>query len=198
VIWAYGAQHGLRFSLFRPFNWIGPRLDSLDAARIGSSRALTQLIVNLTDGAPIQLVDGGRQRRCFTDVTDGVECLYRIIQNPGGVCDGQIINIGNPDNEASIREVAEMLVKKFERHPQRASFPPFAGFKEIPSGDYYGEGYQDLEHRRPSIRNARRLLKWQPKVGLEDSIEQTLDYFLGDTLATRDESAVKALPRANS
>jgi UDP-4-amino-4-deoxy-L-arabinose formyltransferase/UDP-glucuronic acid dehydrogenase (UDP-4-keto-hexauronic acid decarboxylating) len=189
VIWAYGAQHGLRFTLFRPFNWIGPRLDSLDAARIGSSRALTQLIVNLTDGAPIQLVDGGRQRRCFTDVSDGVECLHRIIENPGGVCDGQIINIGNPDNEASIREIAEMLVKKFERHPQRAKFPPFAGFHEVPSADYYGEGYQDLEHRRPSIRNARRLLKWAPRVGLEASIEQTLDYFLGDTLASEETRA---------
>ena len=113
--------------------------------------------------------------------------MHRIIENPGGVCDGRIINIGNPDNEASIQEIAEMLVKEFERHPQRAKFPPFAGFQEIPSADYYGEGYQDLEHRRPSIRNARRLLAWQPRVGLEASIAQTLDYFLSDTLAARRE-----------
>ena len=49
VIWAYGAQKGLRFTLFRPFNWIGPRLDSLDSARIGSSRAITQLLLNLVE-----------------------------------------------------------------------------------------------------------------------------------------------------
>lgn len=49
VIWAYGEKQGLRFTLFRPFNWMGPRLDSLDAARIGSSRAITQLILNLHD-----------------------------------------------------------------------------------------------------------------------------------------------------
>src|SRR5262249_18616895 len=108
VIWAYGAQEGLRFTLFRPFNWIGPRLDSLDAARIGSSRAITQLILNLTEGTPIQLIDGGEQKRCFTDVTDGIECLYRIIENKDGACDGKIINIGNPAGELSIRELAKM------------------------------------------------------------------------------------------
>jgi len=108
VIWAYGQQKGLRFTLFRPFNWIGPRLDSLMSARIGSSRAITQLILNLVEGTPIQLVDSGNQKRCFTDVSDGVECLYRIIENKGGVCDGRIINIGNPDNEFSIRPVCGM------------------------------------------------------------------------------------------
>ncbi|MCP6588143.1 NAD-dependent epimerase/dehydratase family protein, partial [Klebsiella pneumoniae] len=40
VIWAYGDKSGLRFTLFRPFNWMGPRLDNLNAARIGSSRAI--------------------------------------------------------------------------------------------------------------------------------------------------------------
>jgi UDP-4-amino-4-deoxy-L-arabinose formyltransferase/UDP-glucuronic acid dehydrogenase (UDP-4-keto-hexauronic acid decarboxylating) len=82
VIWAYGQEAGLQFTLFRPFNWIGPRLDSLESARIGSSRAITQLILNLAEGTPIQLVDGGNQKRCFTDVKDGVECLYRIIEKP--------------------------------------------------------------------------------------------------------------------
>ncbi len=53
VIWAYGEKEGLRFTLFRPFNWMGPRLDSLNAARIGSSRAITQLILNLVEGTPI-------------------------------------------------------------------------------------------------------------------------------------------------
>ncbi len=178
VIWAYGQQEGLRFTLFRAFNWIGPKLDSLTSARIGSSRAITQLILNLTEGSPIQLIDGGNQKRCFTDVSDGIECLYRIIENKGDLCDGKIINIGNPDNEASIKELAEMLVGKFEKHPLRPKFPPFAGYREVESGSYYGVGYQDVQHRRPSIRNARRLLGWSPMVGLEQSVEQTLDFFL--------------------
>lgn len=83
VIWAYGEKDGLRFTLFRPFNWMGPRLDSLNSARIGSSRAITQLILNLVEGSPIKLIEGGKQKRCFTDIRDGIEALYRIIENAG-------------------------------------------------------------------------------------------------------------------
>ncbi|OQX05005.1 MAG: bifunctional UDP-glucuronic acid oxidase/UDP-4-amino-4-deoxy-L-arabinose formyltransferase [Desulfobacteraceae bacterium IS3] len=184
VIWAYGEHENLKFTLFRPFNWIGPRLDSLASARIGSSRAITQLILNLVEGTPIQLIDGGEQKRCFTDVSDGIECLYRIIENKDNACDGKIINIGDPDNEASIRELGEILVKKFEKHPLRAEFPPFAGFLEVESGSYYGKGYQDVQHRRPSIRNAKRFVNWMPEVSLEQAVEQTLDFFLTEALKT--------------
>ena len=184
VIWAYGHQEGLQFTLFRPFNWIGPRLDSLESARIGSSRAITQLILNLAEGTPIQLVDGGRQKRCFTDVKDGVECLYRIIENNSGCCDGKIINIGNPDNEASIRHLAEILVEKFHRHPLHKQFPPFAGFREIESKAYYGSGYEDVQHRIPSIQNARRLLNWTPQIDIAQSVEETLDFFLKEAVRT--------------
>ncbi|MDX6915703.1 bifunctional UDP-4-amino-4-deoxy-L-arabinose formyltransferase/UDP-glucuronic acid oxidase ArnA [Pectobacterium carotovorum] len=178
VIWAYGAKSGLRFTLFRPFNWMGPRLDTLDAARIGSSRAITQLILNLVEGSPIKLVDGGAQKRCFTDIHDGIEALFRIIENRNGQCDGQIINIGNPHNEASIRELGEMLLTSFNAHPLRDRFPPFAGFIEVESSSYYGKGYQDVAHRTPSIRNAKRLLEWEPTVKMEQTVAETLDYFL--------------------
>ena len=186
VIWAYGQKEGLRFTLFRPFNWIGPKLDSLASARIGSSRAITQLILNLVEGTPIQLIDGGNQKRCFIDVSEAVECLCRIIENKGGVCDGQIINIGNPDNEASIRELAHMLVEKFDRHPLRSRFPPSAGIIEMESGSYYGAGYEDVQHRRPSIRNARRLLNWSPVIPIEKSVERTLDFFLQEAVKSGD------------
>jgi UDP-4-amino-4-deoxy-L-arabinose formyltransferase/UDP-glucuronic acid dehydrogenase (UDP-4-keto-hexauronic acid decarboxylating) len=178
VIWAYGAHDNLAFTIFRPFNWMGPRLDSLDSARIGSSRAITQLILNLVEGTPFKLVDGGAQKRCFTDIKDGIEALFRIIENKKGRCDGQIVNIGNPDNEAGIRELAEMLLDCFEKHPLRGKFPPFAGFQSVESGQYYGKGYQDVQHRRPSIKNARRLLDWSPTVPLRRTVEETLDYFL--------------------
>lgn len=69
VIWAYGDKEGLRFTLFRPFNWMGPRLDNLNAARIGSSRAITQLILNLVEGSPIKLVDGGGQNAALPTST---------------------------------------------------------------------------------------------------------------------------------
>ncbi|MGY6030618.1 bifunctional UDP-4-amino-4-deoxy-L-arabinose formyltransferase/UDP-glucuronic acid oxidase ArnA [Phytobacter sp. AG2a] len=178
VIWAYGEKEGLRFTLFRPFNWMGPRLDNLNAARIGSSRAITQLILNLVEGSPIKLIEGGKQKRCFTDISDGIEALFRIIENKDGRCDGQIINIGNPENEASIKELAEMLLASFERHPLRANFPPFAGFRDVESSSYYGKGYQDVEHRKPNIRNARRCLNWEPVVDMHKTVEETLDFFL--------------------
>ncbi|MGL5970176.1 MAG: bifunctional UDP-4-amino-4-deoxy-L-arabinose formyltransferase/UDP-glucuronic acid oxidase ArnA [Kluyvera sp.] len=189
VIWAYGDKTDLKFTLFRPFNWMGPRLDNLNAARIGSSRAITQLILNLVEGSPIKLIEGGKQKRCFTDISDGIEALFRIIENKDGRCDGQIINIGNPDNEASIKELAEMLLDCFERHPLRDRFPPFAGFREVESSDYYGKGYQDVEHRKPSIRNAKRLLDWQPTVEMQQTVEETLDFFLRTVELTEEKSS---------
>jgi UDP-4-amino-4-deoxy-L-arabinose formyltransferase/UDP-glucuronic acid dehydrogenase (UDP-4-keto-hexauronic acid decarboxylating) len=197
VIWAYGQQQGLKFTLFRPFNWLGPRLDSLEAARIGSSRAITQLILNLVEGTPLLLIDGGEQKRCFTDVNEGVECLFRIIDSADGRCDGRIFNIGNPNNEASILELAELLIAKFERHPLRDRFPPLAGVKKIESQTYYGDGYQDVTHRRPSIENAIKALGWRPVISLDESVERTLDFFLRDHLALLDFPSAVQQPAAN-
>ena len=98
------------------------------------------------------------------------------------MCNSRIINIGNPDNEASIRDLAEMLLEKFDQHPLRSKFPPFAGFREIESRSYYGAGYQDVQHRRPSIKNAGKLLNWKPTIELEESVEQTLDFFLKEAI----------------
>lgn len=186
VIWAYG-QKGLKFTLFRPFNWMGPRLDNLNSARIGSSRAITQLILNLVEGTPIKLIDGGEQKRCFTDISEGVEALFRIIENKDNICDSQIINVGNPDNEYSIRQMAEVLLEKFEKHPHRDKFPPFAGMHKIESSAYYGAGYQDVQHRRPSIENARRLLDWNPVISMEHTIDETLNFFLDEAISAMEK-----------
>ncbi|MFH0727169.1 MAG: bifunctional UDP-4-amino-4-deoxy-L-arabinose formyltransferase/UDP-glucuronic acid oxidase ArnA [Pseudomonadota bacterium] len=183
VIWAYGATKGLDFTLFRPFNWVGPRLDSLASARIGSSRVITQFILNLVEGTPIRLVDGGAQKRCFTDVRDGIDCLFRIIDDKDERCNGRIFNIGNPENEKSMAELAALLIEKFFSHPLRSQFPPFAGIRRVEARAFYGDGYQDVEHRRPSIRQARKLLGWEPSVPFCRSVEETLDFFLREMVA---------------
>ena len=72
VIYAYGEQ-GLSYTLFRPFNWIGPHLDDVDSPKEGSSRVLTQFLHNILYGRPIKLVDGGTQRRSFTYISDGID-----------------------------------------------------------------------------------------------------------------------------
>ncbi len=182
VIWAYGQEGRLHFTLFRPFNWIGPRLDRLDSARIGSSRAITQMILNLVEGTPILLIDGGAQKRCFTAVEDGIEGLFRIILDKNRNCDGTVMNLGNPDGELSIRELAEILVAAFERHPLRSKFPPFAGYCEVEGVSYYGKGYQDVQSRKPSVAKAGRLLGWKPAIDPRRAVEETLDFFLRDHL----------------
>jgi len=184
VIWAYGFQKGLRFTLFRPFNWIGPKLDELttDPEKEGSSRVVTQFISNLFLGESIKLVDGGLQKRCFTYIDDGVACLIKIIENKDGKCDGQIFNIGNPDNEATVKELAEKLKAMFMAHPSTAGFKKFSEIVEVYSKDYYGEGYQDIDRRVPSIKNAKERIGWAPKVDLDTALRKTLEYYLESNL----------------
>ena len=74
-------------------------------------------------------------------------------------------------NEASIKELAEMVVRKFERHPLRGKFPPFAGMQMMESARYYGAGYQDVAHRKPSIRKAQKLLGWKPAIRIPEGLE---------------------------
>jgi len=186
VIWAYGAGRGLQFTLFRPFNWVGPKLDSLESARIGSSRVITQFILNLVEGTPIRLVDGGKQKRCFTDVKDGIDCLFKIIENPDGCCDGRIFNIGNPDNEFSMQALADILTRQFSTHPLRDYFSPDGGVQYIEARAFYGPGYQDVQHRRPSIKQAQKRLGWQPRVPFGQSVEETLNYFLENAVKEKE------------
>ena len=122
VIWAYGRQ-GLSFTLFRPFNWIGPRLDSIETAKEGSSRVVTQFIADLYLGKPIQVVDGGEQRRCFTYVDDGIAGLMKILQNPGGKATGGIFNLGNPGGDLSIHELAHAYLEMMGDLSERDDVP---------------------------------------------------------------------------
>jgi len=178
VIWAYGQQGELQFTLIRPFNWIGPALDSIEAAKEGSSRVVTQFIADLHLGREIRLVDGGRQRRSFTYVDDGIAALMKIIRNSDRCCDGQIFNLGNPMNDCSIKELAELLLALFREHPRHRNDQAYSRIIEVPAKEYYGEGYQDILSRKPNIDRARKLLGWEPKVGLRDALKRTLDAFL--------------------
>ncbi|MGA2525061.1 MAG: bifunctional UDP-4-keto-pentose/UDP-xylose synthase [Smithellaceae bacterium] len=178
VIYGYGTRGHLEFTLFRPFNWIGPRLDSLYAAKEGSSRVVTQFIAELFMKRPINLVDGGKQKRCFTYVDDGISALMKILENKNDVCKNEIINIGNPANECSVRELANILKKLFTEHPDHKSDKSYSDIIDVSADTYYGKGYQDIYTRKPSIEKARKLLNWEPKIGLEESLRLTLNSFL--------------------
>ncbi|MHB8253187.1 MAG: bifunctional UDP-4-keto-pentose/UDP-xylose synthase [Acidiferrobacter sp.] len=178
VIYAYGKE-GLRFTLFRPFNWIGPKLDNILEPKEGSSRVLTQFLGNILRGNDIQLVDGGSQRRSFTYIDDGVDALLRIIENRDGCADSRIFNIGNPQNDCSIKELADTLVSLVRSYPRYAGLADKVKIIAVDSKEYYGEGYQDILTRVPSIENARQYLGWTPKTDLTTALRKTLDYHLG-------------------
>ncbi len=179
VIAAYGQQQGLKYTLFRPFNWIGPKLDNILEPKEGSSRVLTQFIGNILHGKDIQLVDGGSQRRSFTYIDDGVDALLRIIENKNGCADGRIFNIGNPKNDMSVKELAEKLVTLIKTYPKYKPLADKVKLVTVSSGEYYGTGYQDIMTRVPSVKNAEKHLGWKPITDLETALRKTLDYHLG-------------------
>jgi nucleoside-diphosphate-sugar epimerase len=178
VIWALGRHAGLDFTLVRPFNWIGPRLDDPRSAREGSSRVVTQFIDNLVNGEPIRLVDGGRQRRCFTYIDDGIDCLMRILEDPCHRARGRIFNIGHPGNDCSMRDLAHRLRELFRPHARRRGDVALSTIVEVSAEAHYGDGYQDILVRTPEIRTAREALGWTPRVGLDEALRRTLDAYV--------------------
>jgi UDP-4-amino-4-deoxy-L-arabinose formyltransferase/UDP-glucuronic acid dehydrogenase (UDP-4-keto-hexauronic acid decarboxylating) len=178
VIWAYGQKGELDFTLFRPFNWIGPRLDSIETAKEGSSRVVTQFIAALVFKEPIVLVDGGRQSRSFTYIDDGIGALMEIIRNEGDKASGKIFNIGNPANNCTIKDLANKLLTLFKNHPNHRKDKKYSEIIIQDAKTYYGESYQDIYTRVPSIEKARTILGWEPQVGLDDALQRTLVAFL--------------------
>jgi nucleoside-diphosphate-sugar epimerase len=178
VIWGYGME-GLNFTLFRPFNWIGAGLDSIHTPKEGSSRVLTQFFGHIVRGEPIQLVDGGMQKRAFTYVDDGISALMKIIENKDGRATGQIYNVGNPLNNYSIRELADMMLKLAAEYPEYAAGAAKVQIVETSSGAYYGAGYQDVQNRVPKIENTKNDLGWAPTVTMADALRGIFDAYRG-------------------
>jgi nucleoside-diphosphate-sugar epimerase len=185
VIHAYGQQEGLQYTLFRPFNWIGPGLDSIYTPKEGSSRVITQFLGHIVRGEPIKLVDGGTQKRSFTYVSDGIDALMKIIENKDGIADGKIYNIGNPNNNYSIRDLATLMLDLAKQYPEYAESLAKVQIVETTSGEYYGKGYQDTQHRVPKIANTMIDLDWAPKVSFEDALRSIFEAYRGDVVEAR-------------
>ena len=185
VIHAYGQQEGLQYTLIRPFNWIGPGLDSIHTPKEGSSRVITQYLGHIVRGEPIKLVDGGAQKRSFTYVSDGIDALMKIIENKDGVANGKIYNIGNPKNNYSIRELATLMLDLAREYPEYAASAARVRVLETSSAEYYGSGYQDTFHRVPKIDNTRTDLGWEPKVRFEDALRGIFEAYRGDVAEAR-------------
>ncbi len=178
IIYAYGERDNLPYTLFRPFNWLGPKLDNILEPKAGGSRVITQFIGNILRGDAIQVVDGGQQRRTFCYIDDGIEALIKIIENHNGCADKRIFNIGHPGNDISIRELAELLVQQVKTYPTYQHLAEQTKIISVPAKEYYGAGYQDVNLRVPSIKNAKEYLGWEPKTDLHTALKKTLDYHL--------------------
>ncbi|WP_449369935.1 bifunctional UDP-4-keto-pentose/UDP-xylose synthase [Thiomonas sp.] len=185
VIAAYGQQEGLNYTLFRPFNWIGAGLDNIFSAKEGSSRVVTQFLGHIVRGETISLVDGGHQKRAFTDIDDGIDALMKIIENRNGVASGQIYNIGNPANNHSVRELADMMLRLADDMPEYAEPAKNVKLVETSSGAYYGTGYQDVQNRVPKIANTMRDLDWAPKTDMQTALRKIFDAYRGQIAQAR-------------
>lgn len=177
VIYAYGKRDNLSYTLFRPFNWIGPRLDDIYNQENGSSRVVTQFLSNILYKKDINLVDGGDQIRCFTYISDAIEALITIIENENNIAEKAIFNIGNPYNEISIKNLALKileLAKNYDILKDNLSEIKIVNKK---ANDYYGKGYQDVLRRVPSILRAETILNWHPKVTIDEALQKTMDFY---------------------
>ena len=174
-IYALHKEQGLDFTVVRPFNFLGPRMDFLPGREgEGLPRVLACFTAALLDRRPLPLVDGGRARRTFLAVEEAVQALVRMLERPG-LAKNRIFNLGHPGNEATIRQLAEAM---------RAAAADITGdrsyldlpLEEIAASEYYGEGYADSDRRMPRIGKALRLLGWEPREELGPILRRTLEH----------------------
>ena len=188
VLHAYGIERGLNYTIVRPFNFIGPKIDFLLSEREGIPRVFSFFMDALINGGQMQLVDGGSHRRCYTYIDDAIDCTYRMVENPGGVCDRQIFNVGSPYNEVSIRQMAETM-REIYAEKWRRDGKPLPEIVDVPGEQFYGEGYEDSDRRIPDITKVRTLLGWEPKWSFRDLLEATMRYYVDEYPGTRTAGA---------
>jgi nucleoside-diphosphate-sugar epimerase len=179
VIHAYGMRDELDYTLFRPFNWIGPGLDNMHAAKEGSSRVITQFLGHIMRGENVRLVDGGNQRRCFTGISDGIDALMKMIANADGRASRKIFNVGNPANSLSVRELAQEMLRVACTYAEYKNNAAKVRLVDTTAAEYYGKGYQDVENRVPRIDNTRADLDWTPQVTMQQALRQLFDAYRG-------------------
>ena len=149
----YYRQHNLRIRVARIFNTYGPRMLPNDG------RVVSNFIVQALRGEPITIYGDGAQTRSFCYVDDLVDGLQRLMEAPDEVTGP--VNLGNPV-ETTIRELAEKILSLTSSRSKLINKP-------LPQ--------DDPTRRRPDIGQARSLLKWEPRVPLDDGLARTVDYF---------------------
>jgi UDP-apiose/xylose synthase len=185
VIYASGHHHGLPFTIVRPFNVIGPRMDfvpGIDGE--GVPRVLANFMGALMAGQDLLLVDGGRRRRSFIYVDDFIAGVLRILDRPAA-CQGEIFNLGNPANEISIADLATAMAAAYHAHTGAAP----ARRRSVTAEELYGPGYDDCDERLPDMTKARQRLGFDPRTSLAEMLPPVITDYL-DRYAARVTAAL--------
>ena len=157
ITMAYHRYHDVDTRIVRIFNTYGPRM------RLNDGRALPNFLYQALVGEPLTVYGDGRQTRSFCYVSDLIDGIYRLLESS----EHEPVNVGNP-REITILEFAERV-----RALVGATAPIV--FRPLPQ--------DDPKQRCPDITKARRILKWEPKVDLEDGLRRTYEYFRSQVAA---------------
>jgi len=148
---AYYRHRGADTRIVRIFNTYGPRM------RLNDGRALPNFVFQALSGQALTIYGDGKQTRSFCYVDDLIEGIYKLMLSDEHLP----VNIGNPQ-EITIMEFAERIRKHFDNVPE-------IKFEALPQ--------DDPKRRCPDISKAKRVLKWEPKINLEEGLKRTLAYF---------------------
>jgi len=169
----YGLSGDLDYTIVRPFNFVGPRFDYLvPAGSKGGPRVFAHFMSALLTGGPIYLVDGGQQRRAFTHIQDANRAFTVLLESPAA--HNQIFNIGNPETDASIAEIARLMMDIYE---DLTGTTPQNEIVNISGEEFYGSGYEDMNRVPPNVDKLRGL-GWSPRFGVEQTFRDAIEYNL--------------------
>jgi len=149
---AYHRHHDIDVRIVRIFNTYGPWM------RPDDGRAISNFLTQALEGKPITIFGDGTQTRSFTYVDDEVRGFLALLDS--GV--NTPVNIGNPDTEHTIDELAKLVVEVTGSSSEIV-------YEALP--------VDDPTQRQPDITLARSLLGWEPTVGLTEGLGRTADYF---------------------
>ncbi len=156
ITMAYHTYHGLETRIIRIFNTYGPRM------RLNDGRVLPAFIGQALRGEDLTVFGDGSQTRSFCYVDDLVEGIYRLLHSNYA----SPVNVGNP-SEITIKDFAEEILKLTGANQKII-------YKPLPT--------DDPKQRQPDITLARQLLGWEPKVGREEGLQKTYEYFQSLTM----------------
>jgi len=152
LMFDYHRQNKVDIRVVRIFNTYGPKMTKNDG------RVVSNFIVQALEGKDITVYGDGSQTRSFCYVSDMVEGLYKMMNNPS---ETGPVNLGNPD-EFTVTELAEKVIKSTNSKSKIIK-------KKLPQ--------DDPKQRKPDISLAKKYLKWEPKVKLDEGLKKTISYF---------------------